>query len=45
MQGFNAFHCERVILGGIETMHMIAKGKMKCAPGTRQSIADQFYSF
>jgi putative transposase len=24
-------------------MHMIAKGQMKCARGTRPSAADQFY--
>jgi len=38
------FHCERIFLGGVERMRMIAKGQMKCAPGTDQSIADKFYS-
>jgi len=45
MLEFKNFRCARILLSGIECMHMIAKGKMKCAPGTRQSIADQFYSF
>jgi transposase-like protein len=44
MLGFKNFRCARILLSGIECMHMIAKGQMKCAPGTRQSIADQFYS-
>jgi hypothetical protein len=44
MLGFKNFRCVRILLGGIECMHMIAKGQMKCAPGTRQSTADQFYS-
>jgi putative transposase len=44
MLGFKTFRCARILLAGIEVMHMIAKGQMKCDPGTRQSIADQFYS-
>jgi putative transposase len=44
MLGFKNFRCARILLSGIECMHMIAKGQMKCAPGTRKSIADQFYS-
>jgi len=44
MLGFKNFRCARILLGGIECMHMIAKGQMKCAPGTHQSPADQFYS-
>jgi putative transposase len=44
MLGFKNFRCARILLSGIECMHMIAKGQMKCAPGTRQSVADQFYS-
>ncbi|MGC3030193.1 hypothetical protein ACPUER_34575 [Burkholderia sp. DN3021] len=29
MMGFKDFHCARILLGGIELMHMIAKEKMK----------------
>ncbi|MGC3030190.1 hypothetical protein ACPUER_34560 [Burkholderia sp. DN3021] len=29
MMGFKDFHCARILLGGIELMHVIAKGKMK----------------
>jgi len=39
MLGFKNFRCARILLGGIECTHMIAKGQMKCAPGTRQSPA------
>src|SRR6266702_3842558 len=34
MLGFKDFHCARVILSGIEVMHMIKKGQMKCANKT-----------
>ncbi|MFM0304526.1 IS6 family transposase [Paraburkholderia sediminicola] len=44
MLGFKNFRCARILLGGIECMHMIAKGQMKRARGTHQSIADQLYS-
>jgi putative transposase len=44
MLGFKNFRCARILLSGIECMHMIAKGQMKCVPGTHQSTADQFYS-
>jgi len=44
MLGFKNFRCARILLGGIECMHMIAKGQMKRARGIQQSIADQFYS-
>src|SRR5471032_780827 len=30
MLGFKDFHCARVILSGVELMHMIKKGQMKC---------------
>jgi hypothetical protein len=38
------FHGVRIFLGGIERMHVIAKGQTKCTPGTDQSIADRFYA-
>jgi putative transposase len=44
MLGFKDFHCARVILGGIETMHMIRKGQMKIVSKTPPSAAQQFYS-
>jgi putative transposase len=44
MLGFKDFGCARVILGGIEVMHMIKKGQMICTNKTPLSAADQFYS-
>jgi putative transposase len=44
MLGFGSFRCARIILGGIETMHMIAKGQMKHAGKIKPSAANQFYS-
>jgi putative transposase len=43
MLGFKSFRCARIILGGIELMHMIAKGQMKSDDGRHRSVADQFY--
>ena len=43
MLGFKSFRCARILLGGIEVAHMIAKGQMK-DNGARQTIAEQFYS-
>ncbi len=43
MLGFKTFRCAWILLGGIELMHMIAKGQMKFARGTHPSPADQFY--
>ncbi len=42
MLGFKSFHCARIILGGIELMHMIAKGQMKSDDGRHRSVAEQF---
>jgi len=44
MLGFKDFRCARVILSGVELMHMIKKGQMKCRGETRLSPAQQFYS-
>jgi transposase-like protein len=41
MLGFKTFRCARILLGGIELMHMIKKGQMK---GISQTPAEQFYS-
>ena len=43
MLGFKTFRYARIQLGGIEVMHMIAKGQMKRARGTHPSAADLFY--
>jgi transposase-like protein len=43
MMGFKDFRCARIILGGIETMHMIMKWQMKSS-ATNQAPAEQFYS-
>ncbi|WP_429322906.1 IS6 family transposase [Paraburkholderia sp. GAS448] len=43
MLGFKNFRCARILLGGIEVAHMIAKGQMK-DNGARQTVAEQFYS-
>ena len=43
MLGFKSFRCARVILGGIELMHMIAKGQMKSDGGRHRSVPEQFY--
>ncbi|MGO4157001.1 IS6 family transposase [Cupriavidus sp. YAF13] len=44
MLGFKAFRCARIVLGGIELMHMIAKGQMHRSGGATVSAAQQFYS-
>ncbi|SAL84928.1 integrase catalytic region [Caballeronia choica] len=43
MLGFKTFRCARILLSGIELMHMIAKGQMQ-GGGIRQTPAEQFYS-
>ena len=43
MLGFKSFRCARVILGGIEFMHMTAKGQMKSDGGRHHSAPEQFY--
>ena len=43
MLGFKDFDCARVILSGIEVMHMIKKRQLKCANKTPLSAAAQFY--
>src|ERR1700730_12123351 len=44
MLGFKDFRCARVILSGIEIMHMISKGQMKHTGKMKPSSACQFYS-
>ncbi len=43
MMGFKDFRCARIILSGIEIMHMIRKGQMR-HDGVAKTVADQFYS-
>jgi transposase-like protein len=44
MLGFKSFRCARIILGGIEIMHMICKGQLRSNDGSTLSAAQQFYS-
>jgi len=43
MLGFKDFRCARILLSGIELMHMIRKGQMKNA-GKERTPAQNFYS-
>jgi transposase-like protein len=43
MLGFKTFRCARILLGGIEVMHMIAKGQMIDGAVPKRSVAEQFY--
>jgi transposase-like protein len=42
--GFKSFWSARILIAGIETMHMIKKGQMNCPGGQTMSAANQFYS-
>ncbi|PVX85593.1 IS6 family transposase [Paraburkholderia unamae] len=44
MLGFKDFNCARVILSGIELMHMIKKDQLQRSGSTSLSAAQQFYS-
>jgi putative transposase len=44
MLGLKSFWSARILIGGIETMHMIKKGQMNCPVGLTMSPAQQFYS-
>jgi len=44
IHGFKSFWRARIIISGIETMHMIRKGQMNCHKGKTMSAANQFYS-
>lgn len=43
MVGFKSFWSARIVIAGIETMHMIRKGQMNCNDGSITSASDQFY--
>ena len=44
MMGFKAFESARKLIAGVETMHMIKKGQLRCHQGLVVSDADRFYS-
>ena len=44
MMGYKPVWSARIIISGIETMHMIKKGQMDYPAGSTASAADQFYS-
>ena len=43
MLGFKSFGSARIIIAGIEGMHMIKKGQLKCPTGQTSSASQQFY--
>ena len=44
MLGFKSFRSARILIAGIETMHMIKKGQMDCPTGSTAPAVNQFYS-
>ncbi len=44
MLGFKTIRCARILIAGIETMHMIRKGQLGEIKDKASSLADQFYS-
>ena len=44
MLGFKSFWSARIIIAGIETMHMIRRGQMDCSAGPIMPAAHQFHS-
>jgi putative transposase len=44
MLGFKSFWSARIVIAGIEVMHMIRKGQLDCPRGQTMSAANQFYS-
>ncbi len=44
MMGFKSVACARILIAGIETMHMIRKGQLEQTKGRVSSAANQFYS-
>ena len=44
MLGFKSFRCARILLAGIELMHMIRKGQLDCPLGHNSPAASKFYS-
>lgn len=44
MLGFKTFRCARILLGGIELMHIILKGRMQNS-SSGQTPVEQLFSF
>ena len=44
MLGFKSLRCARILITGIETMHMIRKGQLGDIKDRASSAANQFYS-
>ena len=44
MLGFKSFRCARILIAGIEVMHMIRKGQLGDVKDRTSSAANQFYS-
>jgi transposase-like protein len=44
MLGFKSMRCARILLAGIETIHMIRKGQLGCPNGRTASAAERFYA-
>ena len=44
MLGFKTFRCARILLAGIEVMHMIRKGQLGAIQDRASSVANQFFS-
>ena len=44
MLGFKTFRCARILIAGVETMHMIRKGQLADIKDQAPSPANQFYS-
>ena len=44
MLGFKSLRCARILLAGIETVHMIRKGQLGCPNGRTVSAAERFYA-
>ena len=43
MLGFKTFRCARILIAGIEVMHMIRKGQLGDIKDRSSSAANQFY--
>ncbi len=44
MLGFKTFRCARILIAGVEVMHMIRKGQLGSIKDQASSAANQFYS-
>ena len=44
MLGFKSFRCARILIAGIEVMHMIRTGQLGEIKDPASSAANQFYS-